>query len=67
MSQADAPQRPAPASSANVSRLDAGLSGSSAALAPIVVARATFDSAFDQLNGPPGTERLYLRLSVIRR
>jgi hypothetical protein len=67
LSQADAPQRPSPTSTAKVSRLDAGLCVSSAALAPIAMARAAFDLAFDLHNGPPGTERLYLRLSVIRR
>jgi hypothetical protein len=67
MSQADAPQRPLPASTAKVSRIDAGLSISTASLPPNVVAVALFGSASEPFNGPPATGRLYLRLSVIRR
>ena len=67
MSQADSPQRPLPASTAKVSRIDAGLSMTWAALPRSVVAVALFGAASEPYEGPPGTERLYLRLSVIRR
>jgi hypothetical protein len=67
MSQADTPQPPVPASTARISRLDAGLAVLAAAPTLNVVPATSFDSAFDQFSGPPASERLYLRLSVIRR
>jgi hypothetical protein len=66
MSEADTPQRPVPSSTAKISRLDAGMSVSPAALPLNVAAGAPF-APFDRFNGPPGADRLYLRLSVIRR
>lgn len=67
MSEAETPQRPVPSSTANISRLDAGVAVSPAALPLNVAAGAPFAPVLDRFNGPPGADRLYLRLSVIRR
>jgi hypothetical protein len=66
MSSSQAPLQ-APAPVVKLSKLEPGAPATAALQPSIAPAIVQAPSAIDRLNGPPGSDPLYLRLSAIRR
>lgn len=67
MSQVPDRQQQPPASPAKMSRSDAGQAVAPAAQPSIVAASTIVAVDVERTSGPPGSDPLYIRLSVIRR
>lgn len=62
-----APDRPMPSPAAKSLRSDLGTAAVAAADAAAILTLSSPAPSLDRFAGPPGSDRLYLRLSVIRR
>jgi hypothetical protein len=67
MSSSQGPQQQPPASVAKLSKLESATSVSVDWQAPLAIADTRATARVEQVTGPPGSDALYLRLSVIRR
>ena len=67
MSSSQAPRQQLPAAVAKLSKLEPSLSAAVLSQAPVAIVGPSVHTTVDQVSGPPGSDPLYLRLSVIRR